>query len=324
MLKAGGTPLAKQLTTLFNNCWHQQNVPEDWKKGLVVKLPKKGNLSDCGNWRGITLLSVPGKVFCTVLLRRLRDAIDDRLREEQAGFRNGRSCCDQIFTLRNIIEQCLEYRYPLHINFVDFKKAFDSVHRESLWEILKLYGVPTTFVEIFRSLYQNSMCCVKTTLGNTSYFEVTTGVRQGCVLSPLLFNVALDFVMRRTTAEVQEGIPWFRGRLMDLDFVDDIAVFAEENDKLQRITERLSQEAGNIGLRISPEKSKVMCVGIASPRDAIYIGSDRLEVVNSFTYLGSMIANDGERPTFVVGSRRRQQYSEGSDHCGRRPLFQIT
>ncbi|VDO23586.1 unnamed protein product [Heligmosomoides polygyrus] len=220
------------------------------------------------------------------------------LTAERVGFRNGRSCCDQIFTLRNKIEQCLEYRYPLDINFVDFK-AFDSAHHESLWEILELYGVPTTFVEIFRSLYQNSMCCMKTTLGNTSYFEVTTGVRQGCVLSPLLFNVVLDFVMRRTTAEVQEGIPWFRGRLMDLDFADDITVFSEDNDKLRRITESLSQEAGNIGLRISPEKSKVMCVGITSPRDGIYIGSDRLEVVNSLTYLGSMIANDGDAETDV-------------------------
>ncbi|VDP06327.1 unnamed protein product [Heligmosomoides polygyrus] len=81
---------------------------------------------------------------------------------------------------------------------------------------------------------------------------------------------------------------------MDLDFADEIAVFAEDNDKLQRITERLSQEVGDIGLRISPEKSKVMHIGITSPRDGIYIRSDRLEVVNKFTYLGSTIANDGD------------------------------
>ncbi|VDP13513.1 unnamed protein product [Heligmosomoides polygyrus] len=191
--------------------------------------------------------------------------------------------------LRYITEQCLEYFYPLYINFVDFKKAFDSVHSESLWEILSLYGVPATFVKVLKSLCHNSSCCVKTTLANTRLLEVTTGVRQGCVLSPLLFIIALDYVLRRTTAEVQGGICWSSGRLMDLDFTDDIAVFAGDNDTLQRSTERLRQEANNIGLRISPEKSKVMHTGNTTSGEGIYVGPDRLEVVDNFTYLGSMI-----------------------------------
>ena len=73
-----------------------------------------------------------GKVLCTILLVRLRNSIDSRLREEQAGFRPGRSCTEQIFTLRNVIEQCIEFQKPLSLNFIDFKKAFESVHRESL------------------------------------------------------------------------------------------------------------------------------------------------------------------------------------------------
>ncbi|PIO59352.1 hypothetical protein TELCIR_19187 [Teladorsagia circumcincta] len=141
-------------------------------------MPKKGNLSDCGKWRGITLLSVPGKTFCTVLLRRLRTAIDERLREEQAEFRTGRSCREQIFTLRNIIEQCVEYCQPIFINFVDFKKAFDSVHRESLWSVLRTYGVPQPFISIFKNLYLNSSCCVRTDTGYMPFFQIDTGVRQ--------------------------------------------------------------------------------------------------------------------------------------------------
>ena len=104
-----------------------------------MKLRKKGNLSDCNNWRGITLLSIQEKVFCSVLLNRLREHVDSRLREEQAGFRKGRSCSEQIFTLRTMIAQSLEHQTPLIINFIDFKKAFDSIHRESLWKIWKLY-----------------------------------------------------------------------------------------------------------------------------------------------------------------------------------------
>ncbi|PIO60121.1 hypothetical protein TELCIR_18389 [Teladorsagia circumcincta] len=121
--KAGGSAIEESLVKLFSRCWSRREVPEDWRRGFIVKLPKKGILSDCWNWRGITLLSVPGKTFCTALLRRLRTAIDERLREDQSGFRTGGSCCEQILTLRNIIEQCVEYRQPIFNNFVDFKKA---------------------------------------------------------------------------------------------------------------------------------------------------------------------------------------------------------
>ena len=108
--------------------WDQESVPENWTKGMVVKLPKKGNLANCNNWRGITLLSVPGKVFSSILIQRLQTELDLTLREEQAGFRPKRSCCDQIYTLRNIIEQAREFNFLLAINFIDFKKAFDSIH----------------------------------------------------------------------------------------------------------------------------------------------------------------------------------------------------
>ncbi|EPB74297.1 hypothetical protein ANCCEY_06599 [Ancylostoma ceylanicum] len=185
--------MAEQLTRLFKDCWRQAKIPEEWRKGVIVKLPKKG-VSECGNWRGITLLSVPGKIFCMILFRRLLGAIDERLREEQAGFRSNRSCSEQIFCLRNIIEQCIEYLHPLCVNFIDFRKAFDSIHRESLWAILRMYGTPQAFVDVFRNL--NSCCCVKTNAGHTGFFKITTGVRQGCILLPVLFNIALDFVMR--------------------------------------------------------------------------------------------------------------------------------
>jgi len=116
--------------------WQDLEVPEDWKNGVIIKLPEKGSLKDCNNWRGITLLSTSSKVFNRVLLNRLQDAVDCTLRDEQAGFRKGRSCIEQIFTLRNITEQSLEHQQDLIINFIDFKKAFDCVHRPSLWKIL--------------------------------------------------------------------------------------------------------------------------------------------------------------------------------------------
>uniref|UniRef100_A0A7I4Z3P4 Reverse transcriptase domain-containing protein n=1 Tax=Haemonchus contortus TaxID=6289 RepID=A0A7I4Z3P4_HAECO len=293
--EAGNTVVVEKLVKLFNRCWSQGEVPEDWRRGVIVKIPKKGNLSDCGIWRGITLLSVPGKTLCTALLRRICTAIDGRLREEQAGFRSRRSCSEQIFTLRNIIEQCVEYCQPLVINFVDFKKAFDSIHRESLWAILKIYGVPQSFISIFKNLYLNSSCCVRTDTGYTSFFQIDTGVRQGCILSPILFNVCLDFVMRETMKEVRTGISWHdRSRLTDLDFADDIALLAEDENKLQQVTTCLSREASMIGLRISACKSKVMKVGFDQTQLNISVDDTILETVGNFTYLGSTITHNGD------------------------------
>ena len=139
MLKNGGECLIESLTSLLNNCWLQQLVPEEWKKGMIVKIPKKASLSNCNNWRGITLLSIPGKVLSIILLNSLKDSIELKLKEQQTGFRSNRFCSEQIFTLRKIIEQCIEFQQPILLNFLNFKKAFDSIHRESLWKIAVLY-----------------------------------------------------------------------------------------------------------------------------------------------------------------------------------------
>jgi len=134
-----------------------------------------------------------------------------------------------IFTLLNIIEQRLEHQQDLIINFIDYKKAFDSVHRPSLWKILTHYGIRDRFINIFKPLYDNSSCCVKTASGYTEFFEIVSGVRQGCILSPFLFIIVIDFVMRRTMDKSEYGIVWQkRNCLTDLDFDDDIAIVAEK------------------------------------------------------------------------------------------------
>ena len=123
------------------------------EKGLLIKIPKSGDLSQCEKWRGITLLSVPSKVFSRILLNRIKEACDDHLREEQAGFRKGRSCADQIATLRIIVEQCVEWQSPLYATFVDFEKAFNSIDRETIWAVMRHYGIPTKIISIIKNLY---------------------------------------------------------------------------------------------------------------------------------------------------------------------------
>ena len=130
-------------------------------------------------------------------MKRLSLVVDLNLHEERAGFRRGRGCINHIFTLRNIIEKSTEWQRTLYVNIV--AKAFDIVHRHRLWKILQAYGIPSHPAETIKSFYDNFTCCVG---DGDILFEVHTGVRQGCVMSTLLFNLVVDWIMRRTT-EVQ-------------------------------------------------------------------------------------------------------------------------
>ena len=121
---------------------------------------KKGDTTQCDNYRGISLLSVPSKIFKRTVINRLYDGVNKRLRQEQAGFRKGRNTTEQIFTLRNIIEQSIEWQASLYVNFVDFEKAFDSVHQESLWKIMQAYGIPQKIITMIRLLYEDAECAV--------------------------------------------------------------------------------------------------------------------------------------------------------------------
>ena len=129
-MKADIESSTNMLYSLFGKIWESEEIPEDWKEGFIVTIPKKGDISECKNYRGIMLLSAPGNVLNRVILDRLKDAVDTKLRDNQAGFRKQRACVDQIQTLRMIIEQSLEWNASLYINFIDFEKAFDSVDRK--------------------------------------------------------------------------------------------------------------------------------------------------------------------------------------------------
>jgi hypothetical protein len=130
------------------------------KMNTIIKQPKKEDLSNCKNYRGITLLSVPGKVFNRILLEKMRDAVDVRLRDHQAGSRQDRSCTDQIATLRIIVEQSREWNSSLYVNFVDFCKAFDSVHGDTMLQLLIHYGIQAKLTRIIKESYERTACQV--------------------------------------------------------------------------------------------------------------------------------------------------------------------
>nr|KAG5696355.1 hypothetical protein BaRGS_028350 [Batillaria attramentaria] len=141
-----------------------------------------------------------------VILERMREAVDPMLRDQQAGFRRNRSCADQIASLRIIVEQSLEWNSPLYINFIDYEKAFDNVAREALWKLLRYYGVPGKIISLVWCTCQDMSCRTAHAGQLSESFEVKTGVRQGCLLSPFLFFLIIDWIMKTTTTGRKSGI----------------------------------------------------------------------------------------------------------------------
>ena len=184
MLKANEQITPILLTNILRDIWESEEVPLAWKTGLIVKLPMKGDRTNCNNWRGIMLLSVTYKVLSQVVLNRLTATVDPLLWKEQAGFRKGRGCADQIFTLRQIVEKCNEWSATVYANFTDFTKAFDCVNHPTLWRILGHYGIPDKLVSITKMLYSDYSARVICGNNLTEEFAIRTGVKQGCVLSP--------------------------------------------------------------------------------------------------------------------------------------------
>ncbi|KAK3522957.1 hypothetical protein QTP86_010312 [Hemibagrus guttatus] len=149
------------LTRLCNIAWRSGTVPLDWATRVVVPLFKKGEQRVCSNYRGITLLSLPGKVYSRVLERRVRPLVEPRIQEEQCGFRPSRGTLDQRYTLHRVLEGSWEFAQPVHMCFVDLEKAFDRVPRGILWEVLWEYGVRGPLLRAVRSLYNRSRSLVR-------------------------------------------------------------------------------------------------------------------------------------------------------------------
>ena len=148
--------MAEGLRQLFDHVWISEDIPEDWRKGIILPLYKgKGSKTECGNYRAITLLSVSGKVFAHVLLNRIKPLLLSKRREKQSGFTPGRSIVDRILTLNILAQIRRECHKPLFAAYVDLKAAFDSVVRQVLWQLLLALSLPRKVVCMIEALHEH-------------------------------------------------------------------------------------------------------------------------------------------------------------------------
>ena len=174
-------------------------------KGCILPFPKKGDLGLAKNYRGITLTSTAAKIYNALLRNCIEPKINNILRKNQNGFRRNRSTTSQILTICRILEGVQAKNLQAILQFVDFTKAFDSIHREKMEQILQAYGIPKETVAAITILYRNTKVKVHSPDGNIEYFDIVAGVLQGDTLAPYLFIICLDYVLKTSIDEIREN-----------------------------------------------------------------------------------------------------------------------
>ncbi|KAK3520782.1 hypothetical protein QTP70_032353 [Hemibagrus guttatus] len=279
------------LTCLCNISWQSGTVSLDWATGVVIPLFKKGDWRVCSNYRGITFLSLPGKVYSRVLERRVRPLVETRIQEEQCGFRPSRGTLDQLYTLHRVLKGSWEFAQPVHMCFVDLEKAFDHVPRGILWEVLWEYGVRGPLLKAVRSLYNRTRSLVRIVSCKSDLFPVHVGLRQGCPLSPVLFIVFMDRISRRS--QRLEGVRFGDHRISLLIFADDVVLLAPSSLYLQHALGHFAAECEAVGMRVSTSKSEAMVLDRKKLACTLQVGEELLSQVEEFKYLGVLFTSEG-------------------------------
>ncbi|KAK2708467.1 hypothetical protein QYM36_014169 [Artemia franciscana] len=203
-------------------------------------------------------MDMAAKVFAMIMLKRFKEARDERTRENQCEFRRERWCTDQIFTPRLIFQQYERYNLPIINMFLDFVAAFDSVTCENLWRIMAEDGMPVEFVELLKASYKHCRSIIRVLGEENEPFSVESGVKQGCILSPVLFIYCIDWILERAFPSFDGDVMGFGINVLDLDYADDIDAFAADPATAQAMLNEIAHFSQLLGMKIDTAKTKVM------------------------------------------------------------------
>ncbi|KAF7250926.1 LINE-1 retrotransposable element ORF2 protein [Varanus komodoensis] len=233
------------------------------------KLGNKGNAKECSNYCTISHAS---KVMLKILQARLQKYVDQELPEVQVGFRRGRGTRDQIANICWIMEKAREFQKNIHFCFIDYAKAFDCVDHNKL------------------NLYAGQEATVRTGHGTTDWFKIEKGVWRGCILSPGLFNLYAEHILRKAGLdESPVGIKIAGRNINNLRYADDTTLMTES--ELKSLLMRVKEERAKVGLKLNIKKTKIMA---SNPLTSWQINGEEMEVVTDFIFLGSKITTDGD------------------------------
>ena len=230
-----------------------------------------------------------------VILNRLKPQAEEIIAEEQAGFRAGRSTIEQIFILRILCKTYLHHQQNLYHVLIDFIKAFDRVWHAVLWATMRKYNISANLVRTIEQLNGKATSALQMN-GNVGEWFRTVGVRQGCLLSPTLFNIFLERIMSNSQEEHNVKVGIGGRNITNLRFADDIDALAEEEQELDALVESLDKTCTRYKMEISAEKTKLMTSSVNRIQREIMLQWQKLGTVTSFKSLGAVVSDNGSKP----------------------------
>jgi hypothetical protein len=258
-----------------------------------VVLHKARSEKECANFRMIALICHASKVLLTIILDRLRLKVERELPEEQAGFGRGRGTMDMLCCLQVIVVKTFSMNLDAFLLFIDYSKAFDSISQVQLFDILIKMGFPKHLVAMIQNLYINQTATVRWEGEHSTPFQLLKGVTQGCILSPHLFNIYTEAVMREAEIESM-GINIGGRDVSNLRYADDATLCSDTQEKMEQITRKVNEAGKNRLLKFNVKKTKLMVVGKGITTTKFVIDNEEVEEVEGFKYLGSHKTTDGD------------------------------
>jgi exonuclease III len=315
MLKAGTSQISKVLTKLFNFVFSSGCFPELWRESTITAIHKKGDHHNTENYRGIAVGSTMCKVFCNILQKRLVQHLDSKniLPPNQIGYRKNHRTVDHVLVLKTLIDKYImqQNRKYLYVCFVDLKSAFDTVWREAMIYKLLKNGIDGLFLNIIKDMYKSVNMRVKMDGGLTELFKSNSGVKQGCVLSPTLFNVFL-YDIPEIFGHDCDPVTLYEDSLSCLLFADMI-LFSESANGLQNCLNKLLKYCSKWKLTVNIAKTKIIIFNKGGHKLSKYkfnYGSGPVEVVQNHIYLGIVFNASGSfrQAMFNLNDKAKKSY----------------
>ena len=283
---------AVKVLSICQQIWKTQQWPQDWKRSVFIPIPKKGNAKEFSNYCTIALILHTSKVMLKVLQAGLQQYMNHELPNVQAGFRKGRGTRDQIASIHWIIKKAREFQKNIYFCFIDYAKAFDCVDHNKLWKILKDMGIPDHLTCLLRNLYAGQEATMRTGHETTDWFQIGKGVCQGSILSPCLFNLYAEYIMRNAGLdEAQAGIKTVGRNINNLRYADGTNLMAESEEELRSLLMKVKEESEKVVFKLNIQKTKIMASG---PSISWEIDGGTVETVSDFIFLGSKITADSD------------------------------
>uniref|UniRef100_A0A8B9WKC3 RNA-directed DNA polymerase n=1 Tax=Bos mutus grunniens TaxID=30521 RepID=A0A8B9WKC3_BOSMU len=288
----------KVLHSICQQIWKTQQWPQDWKRSVFIPIPKKGNAKECSNYHTIAFISHASKVMFKILQARLQQYMNHELPDVQAGFRKGRGTRDQIANTCCIIKKAREFQKSIYFCFIDYAKEiqreywYDCVDQQQTVENSSRGGNARRPAFLLRNLYASQEATVRIGHGTTDWFQIGKGGRQGCILSPCLFNLYAEYIMRNAgLEETQAGIKIAGRNINNLRYADDTTLMAESEEELKSLLMKVKEESEKVGLKLNIQKNKIIASG---PITLWEIDGETMETVADFILGDSKITADGD------------------------------